>query len=208
MTTSPTHIQEEILQFWFGELDGPNDVDTSKKSMWWSGGEAVDREIRTRFGTWVEQALRGELVSWRETARGSLAEVIVLDQFTRNLGRGTPAAFAGDQRAQAAVMQARHNGLDTQLRLIERAFFYMPLMHAEDRATAVLSCDVFAALRDEGLAAGVTHADFHGSAVTHAQIVERFGRYPHRNEILGRECTPEEERFLSDGGPSFGQKKA
>lgn len=200
---------EGILEYWFGELDGPHDFDPSKNALWWAGGEQVDAEIRERFADQVARARAGQLDHWAESPRGALALVILLDQFTRNLGRGTPEAFAADDRAQQLSQRSIERGLDQQLRPIERGFLYMPLMHAEDREIAQRSRELFGQLSREVEALGLDdHPDFLPHAKQHAEIVERFGRYPHRNEILGREPTPEEEAFLANGGPSFGQSKS
>jgi uncharacterized protein (DUF924 family) len=153
--------------------------------------------------------LHGELDHWQKTARGSLALVLLLDQFTRNLGRGTPEAFAGDARALRVCRHARDTGQDRELRLIERAFLYMPMMHAEDRRVAEFCKSCFAELsREIAEKAPKGFPDFHKHAVQHADIVLRFGRYPHRNEVLERTSTQEEHHFIADGGPSFGQKKS
>src|SRR5262245_60663859 len=129
----PMSAIEDILRFWFGDLREPEDVDRSKMKMWWMGGETVDAEIKERFGGKVEEALEGKLGGWAESPRGSLALVILLDQFTRNVGRGTPSAFAGDHMALDVCLAAIERGQDRPLRLIERSFLYMPMMHAEDR---------------------------------------------------------------------------
>ena len=197
---------EEVLHYWFGALDAADDVSPDKAALWWQGGEAVDREIRARFGDLVARALAGELEPWRATPRGCLALVILLDQFTRNLGRGTPAAFAGDERALDVAIAAIDAGLDQPLRLVERGFLYMPLMHAEDRDVARRSVATFAALSAQmAQSARDDLPDFHPHALQHAEVVQRFGRYPHRNAILAREPTAEEQRFLAGGGPSWGQ---
>lgn len=199
---------EDILRYWFGELSGPNDIDTSKNALWWAGGEAIDAEIRERFGGLVARARAGELEHWARAPRSALALVILLDQFTRNLGRGTAEAFAGDAQALQVTQQALEDGHEQHLRPIERGFLCMPLMHAEDREAARRSLEIFERLSHDIAALGRDgHPDFHPSAVQHAEIVERFGRYPHRNELLGRETTEEEAAFLEGGGPSFGQRK-
>ena len=197
---------EEILRYWFGDLEGPHGFDSSKNALWWAAGEAVDAEIRERFGELVARARAGELTHWSESPRSTLALVILLDQFTRNLGRGTAEAFAGDEQALRTALRALDDGHDGHLRPIERAFLCMPLMHAEDREVARRSLEVFGRLSEE-VADIEGQPDFHPHAVTHAEIVLRFGRYPHRNVLLGRESTAEEEAFLADGGPSFGQSK-
>lgn len=200
--------KEELLSFWFGQLDGYADLDASKQRLWWNGGQDVDEEIRSRFGSTVEAALSGQLDHWKETARGSLALVLLLDQFTRNVGRGTPDAFAGDERALAVCQHARSTGQDRELRLIERGFLYMPMMHAEDRRMAEACKACFAELSNEvSQRAPEGFPDFNKHAIQHADIVLRFGRYPHRNEILERTSTQEEHRFMAEGAATFGQKK-
>ncbi len=200
---------EAVLEYWFGELEEELDFPRDKKQLWWMGGEAIDADIRERFGDLVDEALAGGLSEWGETARGRLALVILLDQFTRTLGRGKPAAFSGDGRALSACLEGIDRGQDKGLRLIERSFFYMPMVHAEDANVARQCLDVFGGLSNEIAGCGVEdHPDFLSHARMHAEIVMRFGRYPHRNEILSRKPTPEEEVYLEDGGPTFGQKKS
>ena len=196
-----------ILDFWFGDLDGIDDTDASKMRLWWKGHPDDDAAIAEQFSALVADALDGKLDHWAETARGALALVLLLDQFTRVIGRGTPRAFDGDAAAQRHTLAALDRGADAELRFCERSFLYMPLMHAEDKDLARRSLDVFAALEQARADHRGTAPEGHGHAQQHADIVLRFGRYPHRNEILGRASTPEEEAFLADGGPSFGQKK-
>lgn len=198
----------DILLFWFGDLEAADDIDRDKNALWWNGREADDDAIRTRFGTLTEMALAGELATWRAQPRPCLALVILLDQFTRSLGRGTPDAFVGDRRAQEVCLHAIDAGHDRTLRPIERSFLYMPLMHAEDEALARLSVATFQALSTT--IAELDVADYPNSyqhAVLHAEIIQRFGRFPHRNAILGRASTPEEEAYRASGGPTFGQHK-
>ena len=198
---------EDILHFWFGDLERAEQVDKSKMKMWWAGGEAIDADVRQRFGATLARALDGQLRDWSQSPRGSLALVILLDQFTRNVGRGTESAFAGDEAALAVCLDAMKRGFDRQLRLIERSFLYMPMMHAEHPDMARRSLETFEALSREIAAFGHEHPDFRSHAAAHADIVHRFGRYPHRNEVLGRTPTPEETEFLASGSPSFGQKR-
>lgn len=201
------HI-ESILDYWFGTLDGPDDVDRTKNGLWWNGGPEIDAEVSTRFGALVEAAVAGTLDAWCETPRGALALVILLDQFTRNVHRGSAQAYAGDPKAVQICSDAIARGHDRALRLIERSFFYMPLMHAEDTSTAERSLELFGALAQEITASSREgHPNFLSHAKQHADIVLRFGRYPHRNELLGREPRPEELEYLSSGGPTFGQSK-
>jgi uncharacterized protein (DUF924 family) len=208
VTIDDPTLVDEILTFWFGDLVAYDDIDISKQAIWWAGSAALDTQIRDRFGETVQLALRGELDPVAASPRGALALVIVLDQFTRNVGRGTKAAFSGDAQALKICIRAIERGDDRALRPIERSFLYMPMMHAEDPRVARRSLETFAqlskeiaALRRQG------YPDFGSHAAAHAEIVERFGRYPHRNEILERRSTPDEAAFLSAGGPSFGQER-
>jgi uncharacterized protein (DUF924 family) len=207
--TDAEHEQiETILRYWFGALEGPSDLDRSKNALWWAGDEATDAEIRERFGSLVEQALAGRLSHWADSPRGALALIILLDQFTRNLGRGSAAAYAGDAMALELAEQAIARGHDQQLRPIERSFLYMPMMHAEDPAVALRSLEIYAALSKQIAALGVeNYPDSRAHALAHAKIVLDFGRYPHRNELLGRTSTPEELAYMADGAPTFGQTK-
>ena len=199
---------EGVLEYWFGPLQGEFEYPADRKALWWGGDDTVDRQIRERFGTLVERALAGGLVEWTEAARGRLAFIILLDQFQRSLGRGTPRAFAGDPRALATCLEGIDRGHDLELRPIERSFFYMPLVHAEDRRMAHRCLEVFDALSGEIARSGVEgHPDFLTHAKMHADVVLRFGRFPHRNDVLSRAATPEEQRFLAEGGARFGQTK-
>lgn len=200
---------ERILKYWFGDLQGPTDFDASKAKLWWMGGEAVDREIRTSFGKDYAAAKAGELDHWLSEPRSALALIILLDQFSRNLGRGTPEAFANDSAALKACEEAIARGHDQKLRPIERGFMYMPLMHAEDREVAKRCVTYFEQLsRHIRDTCPDDHPDPLSHAKQHAEIVARFGRYPHRNVLLNRTSTPEETEFLMNGGPNFGQSKA
>lgn len=199
---------DDILSFWFGPLQGAHDFPTDRKKLWWMADDATDTEIRERFGGLVESALGGGLAAWGRSPRGTLALVLVLDQFTRCLGRGSAAAFAGDERAQALCREAIEQGTDRKLRFIERSFLYMPLMHAESKDTAARSLEVFGALSSEIKESGVEgHPDFLSPAQQHADIVLEFGRYPHRNAIVGRESTAAEVEHLAKSDTSFGQTK-
>lgn len=196
--------QQEILTFWFGELDHDGRADAAHVARWWTKDPALDDEIRQRFGDEVEAALAGGRDAWRDSAHGALAYVLVLDQFTRNCFRGTARAFAGDGRALLATEGAVARGLDKTLAADPRGFLYMPLMHAEDLVAQRRSIELFLALRDDQPAAqqarGQASLDF---AVRHHEIIERFGRFPHRNAILGRPSIPEEAEFLRQPGSSF-----
>lgn len=177
---------EEILDGWFAD-----------SSRWFDKDPENDRAMRERFGEAHEAACRGELDHWREDPAQCLALVILLDQLSRNLHRDSPEAFAQDERTQEIVLEGLSRGHDRALPLDRRGFFYMPLMHAEDPDLQARSVELFSALKEEGV------GSFYSYAVRHKEIVDRFGRFPHRNEILGRASTAEEAEFLEQPGSSF-----
>ena len=189
-------LAASILTFWYGPQDGV--LDRTERDVWFRKDAAFDAEIRTRFGDAVDIALAGGYGEWCATAEGALARVLVLDQFTRNVHRDTPAAFAGDARALATAQDAVDRGLDRALDPYGRWFLYMPFEHAEDRPAQERSLALFGALAEEtGLARPLEWAH------KHADIIARFGRYPHRNATLGRASTPEELAFLAGPGSRF-----
>jgi uncharacterized protein (DUF924 family) len=177
----------EVLAFWFGPAD-------ERRPEWFRKDDAFDAQIRERFGAQVEQALAGALREWADSTDGALARVLLLDQFTRNIFRGKPRAFAGDALALEAARAIVVHGHDMQLSPLRRVFVYLPYEHAEDRAVQHESLRLFEALGDP---------DFLDYARRHAALVERFGRFPHRNAILGRASTPEEIEFLKQPGSGF-----
>lgn len=176
---------DEVLRFWFAE---------ASPDQRFASDPAFDEAIRRRFGSLLTRALRGELAAWRRTPRGMLAEVIVLDQFSRNVHRGTAAAFAGDAAALAVAQDAVARGALEQLGADERTFLLMPYMHSESPAVHVEAERLFRAH------ASPLNIDYE---LRHKAIVDRFGRYPHRNAVLGRESTAEELAFLQQPGSSF-----
>jgi uncharacterized protein (DUF924 family) len=182
----------EVLEFWFGpEPHRP-------RGEWFRKDAAFDASIRERFGDDVGAALAGAFGEWCTTPRGALARVILLDQFTRNMFRDTPRAFAGDAAALATSIDAVAQGFDRALDFYERWFLYMPFEHSEDRAMQERSLALFGALAEEMDDPGPLEW-----AEKHAAVIERFGRYPHRNAILGRESTPAEIAFLKEPGSGF-----
>ncbi len=198
---------DDILEFWFGAAsDVADDAAVAKRNaqLWWSKNEATDREIRERFESVLEKAVRGELDSWRASPRGVLALILLVDQFTRNMYRGTPRSFAHDALARELCRDALARGADAELRPIERVFVYLPLEHSEDRQDQAESVRLFEGLL-ESVPPGAedTFREFLDYAVRHREIIDRFGRFPHRNSILGRESTPEESEFLEQPGSSF-----
>ena len=176
---------KEVLAFWFEE---------TPKELWFRKDEAFDTRIRARFGAACEAALAGGLEAWESTPDGLLALILLLDQFPRNLFRGQAKAFAGDARAVALTLAAIKQGWDAGLETPWRQFLYMPLMHSEDSAIQLLSIERFATLGDANT------LDF---AHRHKRIIDRFGRYPHRNAALGRPSSAEELAFLQEPGSAF-----
>ncbi|CAG9464082.1 unnamed protein product [Pedinophyceae sp. YPF-701] len=209
-----------VLTFWFGPdfpKQVPHDVHSAEARKWFFGGTAVDDEIRELFADEVGAVIGGGLTEWRTTPLGKLARIIVADQFTRNVHRGSPKAYAGDPIALQEALGMMEAGEDKQLRAIERSFAYLPLEHSEsldmqDSAVAAfeeLFEDVRArsGLPEDGGAFGAVVGQFEqfkDFAVKHREVVARWGRFPGRNQALGRESTPEETRGLADGSiPKF-----
>lgn len=195
----------DVLDYWFGDALTLGWPSQSRSALWFGGGKAVDSEIAARFGTLVEQALQGGLREWESEPLSRLALVIVLDQFTRNVFRGQAQAFAGDSRAHQLVLGALDRGWDAQLPLAAKVFLLMPLMHAEDLSAQEKCVQQFEALLAS--APPERRKDLQGNldfARQHRDIIVQFGRFPYRNQALGRTDTPEEEVFLRDG-PRFGQ---
>jgi uncharacterized protein (DUF924 family) len=176
---------DEVLRFWFEDIE---------PKQWWAVDPALDASIRSRFGTLLTQAVAGELSAWRATARGRLAEIIVLDQFSRNVHRGTPGAFAQDPQALALAQEAVRSGSLAALGDIERAFMLLPYMHSESRRIHAEA---------EALYREFAPRENYEFELRHKAIIDRYGRYPHRNAILGRKSTEEEVAFLSTPGSSF-----
>ncbi len=179
------------LDFWFGAPP------YTRRAAWFTKSEAFDAEVRQRVGATVEAALAGTLpAAW---AAEPLAEILLLDQFTRNIFRGTPRAFAGDARARALARQLVDSGAHRALHPEQRPFAYLPFEHAEDLALQDESVRLFAALAAEHPAAD----DYLDYAERHRDVIRRFGRFPHRNAILGRESTAAELAFLATPGAGF-----
>lgn len=185
MLTMQRIVPSDILQFWFTEL-------TPKQQFTKDGG--LDESIRTRFGPTLEAAARCELFAWRTTPEGRLAEILVLDQFSRNVYRDTARAFAQDALALALAQELVAGGQDRSLPTAQRVFAYMPYMHSE---SALIHEQALALFAQPGME---NNLDFERR---HKAIIDRFGRYPHRNAVLGRTSTPEELAFLSEPGSSF-----
>ncbi|MBD2841967.1 DUF924 family protein [Erythrobacter rubeus] len=176
-----------VLHFWFIELMPEN---------WFGSSEEIDREIESRFADLLEKAASGALDHWADTPRGRLALIIVLDQFSRNIHRDSALAYTQDTKAQALVCEALDGGEDERLGMDERQFLYMPLMHAEDIELQQRGIERFTALA--GTASNVI--DY---ARKHRDIIERFGRFPYRNEVLERLSTDAERKFVEEEGNPF-----
>lgn len=176
---------DEVIKFWFEEIES---------KFWWVKDAEFDQLIADRFEATHHIAIQGKLTSWRETPLGRLAEIIVLDQFSRNIYRDSPLAFAYDDHALVLVQDAIRAEADKDLDPRQKAFLYMPLMHSESIKVHETALNLFKTPGMEG------NLDFE---IKHKVIIDRFGRYPHRNEILDRESTPEEIEFLKESGSSF-----
>jgi len=185
-----------VLAFWFGAPDS-SERGRSRK-CWFVKDAAFDAEIRSRFLPLYERAAAGSLADWECTPLAALALAVVLDQFPRNMFRGQARAFAADVLAQRVARRMVEQGFDALLRPVERWFVYLPFEHAEDLAAQRRSLALFGGLAADAGSAGTI--DYAGR---HYEIIARFGRFPHRNAILGRASTPEEVEFLSRPGSSF-----
>lgn len=181
-----------IVDFWFGSPPHRS------RSEWFTKNAGFDQRVRDRFHADYVAAAAGELKGWLSSADGSLAYTILLDQFPRNMFRGTPRAFAADDLALAAARSSIDRGFDHALSPLQRAFVYLPFEHSENLADQQRAVELFEGLRGDAEAAGMV--DY---ARRHRDVIARFGRFPHRNAILGRASTPEEQAFLRKPGSSF-----
>ncbi|MFQ2086905.1 DUF924 family protein [Aeromonas veronii] len=196
---------QPLLALWFG--DEADDVlrATRQAPLWWGKSSETDALLASRFGELAEAAAKGSLAHWADLPSGRLALILLLDQLPRNIHRGTPAAFAQDPLARDLCLKGLSIGADKSLSPLERVFFYLPLEHAESHEQQARSVALFEALAAEqaGTPAQATFAGFADFARRHQVIIERFGRFPHRNDILGRTSTPEEAAFLQQPGSGF-----
>lgn len=194
---SPAVAPQSVLDFWFGATRGGELV---ARDVWFRKDDAFDAEIRQRFGATVDAAIAGALpAAWHAGTPQRLAQLLLLDQFTRNIHRGTARAFAGDVRALAVALQMIDSGEHLALAPVQRTFVYLPLEHAEDLALQERCVELFMALAATHPPSAAT-LDY---ARRHRDIVHRFGRFPHRNAALGRASTSEEAEFLQQPGSSF-----
>lgn len=187
-----TSEAEDVLAFWFADV--PGDDFRARKDIWFESDPAFDAVVASRFAALHAKASAGDLTAWEDRPRSTLALVIVLDQFPRNIYRDTRRAFASDPQALAVAQRALNRGFDHALRPVERMFLYLPFEHSENSEDQDRSVALFTALGDP-----VT-LDY---AVRHRDIIDRFGRFPHRNAVLGRASTSEEGAFLAEPNSSF-----
>ncbi|WP_416674621.1 DUF924 family protein [Egbenema bharatensis] len=195
-TASPV---EAVLRFWFGDPATEATDYAARRQLWFGKKSQFDQEIADRFQSLYQQAAHGELDHWQEAPDSCLALLIVLDQFPRNLFRQHPQAFATDAKALAIAKSAIAQGFDQSLEPVQRIFMYLPLEHSEDRSDQLQSVECFRNL------AAIDPAlnDVFDYALRHYEVINRFGRFPHRNSILARPSTPEEIEFLKQPGSSF-----
>jgi uncharacterized protein (DUF924 family) len=187
---------DEVLDFWFGG-EGEEGYGEFREA-WFTKDPEFDREIRDRFEPVYEEAASGKLEDWKSDLHSCLALIVVLDQFPRNMFRGDPRMYATDELARAAARHAVDHAYDRELSPAQRLFVYLPFEHSENLEDQRRSVELF-----RGLSVEMGSEDLLGYAVRHMEIVERFGRFPHRNEILGRATTPEEVEFLEGPESSF-----
>ena len=197
---------DAILSFWFKEQELTAPQIDRRMDVWFSDDEVFDLEIRKDFANDVEMASEGQLDHWAHQPRGRLALILLLDQFRRNIYRNSADAFARDKMALKLCVEGARDKKDRELTAIQKAFFYMPLQHAESRKVQEKSVQIFRRL---AAAVSPTYRETFETMATfaelHRDIVEQFGRFPHRNSLLGRDNTPEEAAYLAGDSPDFGQ---
>jgi len=197
-------VQNRIIDFWFGENADPVKIEPHIVKRWFMKDPGFDQEIKEKFSNEVHRASSGRYDTWEETPRGRLALILLLDQFKRNIYRGSPKAWESDEKGQEIALEGIRLRDDAKLPPSHRAFFYMPLEHAESRNLQVLSVGCFSDLvqevppEDRGI-----YKQFLDYAKKHKAIIDRFGRYPHRNAVLGRMSTSQEIEFLQQPDSSF-----
>lgn len=197
-------VRDDLLTLWFGGNPDDSAVAAEKKELWWGHSPEIDEMLRERFGTACMSAAVGILDHWTGSPRGRLALILLLDQIPRAIHRGQPEAFAYDADARRVAAQGLASGADRLLRPIERVFFYMPFEHSEELLDQERSIALFRELADSVPETDRETFDFFlDFAVRHHAIIARFGRFPHRNAVLGRQSTPEETAFLEQPGSSF-----
>jgi uncharacterized protein (DUF924 family) len=203
---NPQLSPEEILQFWFAGAASDPARTAARNEFWFTPSSTTDALIRERFAPAVDSAARGELAAWEDAPHSALALVLLLDQYPRNIWRGSARAFAHDPQALKTAQRAVASGYLRQLTPVEQAFLILPYQHAESienqRDSVRLSDEITQAAPPAWRSLMEYYAKY---AKQHLELVERFGRFPHRNRVLGRESTAEEIAYLSAGGATFGQ---
>lgn len=196
--TKMDKIIDDILMFWFGPLDDQGLSKDQQHGLWFKSSQSTDERISELFGAAVDRAIRGELDSWARSERGLMALILLLDQFTRNIYRGTPQAFSGDPGALALAQAAIADNHHLKIPLIHRVFLYLPLEHSE---TSEDQNRCVALFEEMATATGLEQmTGFTRYAVAHRDVIAQFGRFPHRNSILGRPSTPAEEAYMTTHG--------
>lgn len=205
MSTGGSSLRDDILHFWFGALDEQGRSDAAHVKRWFTKDDAFDAEIHRRFSSvYASLAASAHRPHWVEGAEGLLAAIVVLDQFARNMFRGTPGMFAADRLARSLAFEAIALGYDVELPFSKRTFVYLPLMHSEKLAHQERCVELFQSFHDELDGDRQTNiANNLKYAIAHRDIVARFGRFPHRNQILERTSTDEELEFLKQPGSGF-----
>lgn len=189
---------DDILIFWFGPLNSEGLSKPEQQGLWFKSSADTDKRCDALFGAAVQRAIAGKLDEWAGSDRGLLALILLTDQFPRNIYRGTPAAFSGDPRALSLALQAIADNRHLGIPLIHRVFLYLPLEHSEDKAVQQQCVALF---EEMAVSTGLAQmADFKRYAVAHRDVIARFGRFPHRNALLGRQSTPAETEHLATHG--------
>jgi len=198
-------LSEDILDFWFGDSLDSLDAIAARRESWFVQSDVFDRAIETRFGSLPDRALRGEFDGWGREPRPALALVLVLDQFPRNLYRGDPRSFECDSKACEITLVAIEAGFDQKLHSLEASFLYLPLEHSEDLLLQDRSVELFEQLVSRApVDLRPMFEGFFAYAARHREVIRQFGRFPHRNPVLGRRSTREELAYLESGGETFG----
>ena len=196
---------DTVLDYWFGDQSDLGLISDEQAGLWWGKSEQADDDIRQQFGALLNEISTGGLQDWRESPRGMMALVICTDQFPRNIFRDTPKAFSFDSVALGLARTMLERNWHLELRSIERVFLYLPFEHSEDLADQNLAVALFRELLESAGSEKEKNImdGFLDFAIKHQVIIERFGRFPHRNAILGRQSTQEEIEFLTQPGSSF-----
>lgn len=195
---------QPLLDWWLGAEGSATEVAAARQGLWFGKRDSQDLEAEARFGALVERALAGDLKNWSDDPQGWLAQLILLDQLPRMIFRDTPRAFAGDSRARPLLQEGLERGWDRRLTPIQRVFAYLVFEHAEDLPLQDRAVELFADLLNEAAVdERPLFANFLDFAERHQRVIARFGRFPHRNAILGRASTDEEQAFLREPGSRF-----